>query len=70
MTPLPQVRTPPVALGVAGLLPSLAGVVLALVEPATRSVAAIVGGAYAALILSFLGGMWWMQALLRSDARW
>jgi hypothetical protein len=32
--------------------------------------AAIVGGGYAALILSFLGGMWWMQALLRSDGRW
>lgn len=70
MPQLPQVRTPPVALGVAGLLPALACVVLASVEPAARGVAAIVGGGYAALILSFLGGMWWMQALLRSDARW
>jgi hypothetical protein len=49
MTPLPQVRTPPAALGVAGLLPQIACVTLALVEP---------------------GGMWWMQALLRSDERW
>lgn len=70
MTSLPQVRTPPVALGAAGLLPSLACVTLAVVEPETRAAAVIVGGGYAALILSFLGGMWWMQALLRSDGRW
>lgn len=70
MTPLPQVRTPPVVLGVAGLLPQIACVTLAVLEPGTRAVAAILGGAYAALILSFLGGMWWMQALLRSDERW
>ncbi|MEH3103121.1 MAG: DUF3429 domain-containing protein [Sphingomonas phyllosphaerae] len=70
MTPLPQVRTPPAALGIAGLLPQIACVTLALVEPATRPAAAVVGGGYAALILSFLGGMWWMQALSRSDARW
>lgn len=70
MTPLPQVRTPPVALGVAGLLPQVACVALALAEPEMRATTAIVGGGYAALILSFLGGMWWMQALLRSDARW
>ncbi len=70
MTPLPHVRTPPVALGVAGLLPPLACAALAVFEPETRAMAAIVGGAYAALILSFLGGMWWMQALLRSDERW
>ncbi|MEG8040832.1 DUF3429 domain-containing protein [Sphingomonas sp. LR60] len=70
MTPLPQVRTPPAALGAAGLLPQIACVTLALVEPETRVAAAVVGGGYAALILSFLGGMWWMQALLRSDERW
>jgi len=70
MTSLPQVRTPPVALGAAGLLPQIACVTLALLEPTTRSAAAVVGGGYAALILSFLGGMWWMQALVRSDARW
>lgn len=70
MAALPQVRTPPVVLGAAGLLPAIACVTLAIVEPATRAAAAIVGGGYAALILSFLGGMWWMQALLRSDGRW
>jgi hypothetical protein len=70
MTPLPQVRTPPAALGAAGLLPQIACVTLALVEPETRMATAVVGGGYAALILSFLGGMWWMQALLRSDERW
>ncbi|VXC83549.1 DUF3429 domain-containing protein [Sphingomonas sp. 8AM] len=70
MTSPPQVRTPPVALGAAGLLPQIACVMLALIEPETRGAAAIVGGGYAALILSFLGGLWWMQALLRSDGRW
>lgn len=70
MTPLPQVRTPPVALGVVGLLPQFACVALALVAPPSRIAATVAGGGYVALILSFLGGMWWMQALLRSDARW
>ncbi|WP_341207945.1 DUF3429 domain-containing protein [uncultured Sphingomonas sp.] len=70
MTPLPQVRTPPAVLGVAGLLPQMACVAIALAEPEARMAAGVVGGGYAALILSFLGGMWWMQALLRSDERW
>ncbi|WP_028967208.1 DUF3429 domain-containing protein [Sphingomonas phyllosphaerae] len=70
MTPLPQLRTPPVALGAAGLLPQMACVAIALAEPGSRMAAGVIGGGYAALILSFLGGMWWMQALLRSDERW
>ena len=29
----------------------------------------IAGSVYAALILSFLGGLWWMEALIRQDRR-
>lgn len=53
---------PPIAfgLGFAGLLPQLAAL-LALVsgEPDWRFVALAAAFAYAALILSFLGGLWW-----------
>jgi hypothetical protein len=65
-----RLRTPPLALGGAGLVPQVACVLLALARAESRMVAGVVGGGYAALILSFLGGMWWMQALCRSDARW
>ncbi len=65
-----RLRAPPLALGGAGLLPQVACVLLALARADARMAAAVVGGGYAALILSFLGGMWWMQALCRSDARW
>lgn len=65
-----RVAVPPIALGAAGLLPQAACVLAALVRVDSRMAAAVIGGGYAALILSFLGGMWWMQALGRSDARW
>ena len=47
-------------LGYAGLLPQL-GVVLTLAagDPETRFSAMALGYAYAALILSFVGGLWW-----------
>jgi hypothetical protein len=50
----------PLWLGLAGLLPQLL-VVFALIggNPEARFVALACGFAYAALILSFLGGMWW-----------
>ena len=60
---------PPLVLGAAGVLPPLACVGLALVDPTLILPATIGGGLYAALILSFLGGMWWMEALLRRDER-
>jgi hypothetical protein len=53
---------PPVAriLGFAGLLPQLAVVAaLALLPPEIGFPASALGYAYAALILSFLGGLWW-----------
>ena len=55
-------RIPPLArlLGYAGLLPQIAVVaVLAVGDPASRFSALALGYAYAALILSFLGGLWW-----------
>lgn len=53
---------PPLArwLGLAGLLPQLAALALLLGgDPAVRFQALALGFAYAALILSFLGGLWW-----------
>lgn len=70
MTAPLRVQAPPVALGLAGLLPQAFCVALAMVRADSRVAAAVAGGGYAALILSFLGGMWWMQALSRSEARW
>ncbi len=70
MTPPLRIHAPPIALGLAGLLPQVACVALALMRDGSRLAAAVAGGGYAALILSFLGGMWWMQALARGDARW
>ncbi|BEV00170.1 DUF3429 domain-containing protein [Novosphingobium olei] len=50
-------------LGVAGLLPQLAALVAAHTETLHWSAIAA-GCVYAALIFSFLGGIWWVQALL------
>lgn len=47
-------------LGLAGLLPQLACVAILYAGPAEwREAALAIAFAYAALILSFLGGMWW-----------
>lgn len=55
-------------LGLAGLIPQVCAV-LALLgdDPATRFPALALAYAYAALILSFLGGLWWGIAA-KSDA--
>lgn len=50
-------------LGIAGLLPQVIAVFLVLTDPEQRWAALAVGYAYAALIFSFLGGIWWGQAL-------
>ncbi|UVO50101.1 DUF3429 domain-containing protein [Sphingomonas sp. SUN019] len=64
--PIPHIdgglRMPPIAkwLGYAGLLPQLWALTVLLVgNPESRFTALALGYAYAALILSFLGGMWW-----------
>lgn len=53
-------------LGLAGLLPQLASLLALWIGPAEwRAPALFIGWAYAALILSFLGGMWWGIAASR-----
>ena len=63
--PLPRLAF---VLGLAGLLPQL-GVVGSLLfdDPTTRYPALALGYAYAALILSFLGGLWWGLAARAAD---
>ncbi len=55
-------------LGYAGLLPQLLAVLLAYLGGETAFVAIAGGFAYAAAIFSFLGGVWWGQALMQSKA--
>lgn len=52
------------ALGYAGLLPQLGTLALAIGSDQGRWSAVAVGFGYAALIFSFLGGVWWGLALL------
>ena len=62
---------PPIAhwLGLAGLLPQVAAVLLILSgDPVWRFSAAAMAFAYAALIFSFLGGIWWGLAARDADA--
>lgn len=54
------------ALGFAGLLPQLGAALLAWLEIGDGALIAL---AYAALILSFLGGMWWGLALFRRSGQ-
>jgi hypothetical protein len=60
MTGRDTVAAFPLYLGLAGLLPQI-GVLAALLQGNAewKSTALIFGHAYAALIFSFLGGMWW-----------
>ncbi len=59
----PRADAPPALarrLGYAGLLPQAAALVVLIGgDPAWRFTALALGYAYAALILSFLGGLWW-----------
>jgi hypothetical protein len=56
---------PPIArsLGYAGLLPQIIALALVMSESEYTFVALAGGFAYAALIFSFLGGVWWGQAV-------
>lgn len=58
-------------LGLSGLLPQMLCLALALADPgmAELEAAGLAGLFYAALILSFLGGLWWMAAALGGMAR-
>ena len=66
LTALPR---PVLVLGLAGILPQAACVASALADPAARWEAGAAGCFYAATILSFLGGMWWANALAAGDRR-
>lgn len=55
-------------LGFAGLLPQLIALFLVATDAEQRWSAMAVGYAYAALIFSFLGGVWWGQALSIKNA--
>ena len=65
---------PPIArlLGLSGLLPQLGAVALLLSgDPQSRYSALAIAYAYAAIILSFLGGLWWgLAARTDSPPRW
>ncbi len=50
-------------LGLAGLLPQVAACIVALTYTEFTVYALVSGFAYAALIFSFIGGVWWGQAL-------
>lgn len=61
----------PYWLGMTGLLPQLLFVALAIYGGGWGWIALAAGFAYAALIFSFLGGVWWGQAMQRESApRW
>ncbi|UVO53005.1 DUF3429 domain-containing protein [Sphingomonas sp. SUN039] len=62
--PLPRMAA---VLGLAGLLPQIAAV-LATFSEADRFIGLAAGYFYAALILSFLGGLWWGVAASRKEA--
>jgi len=56
--------------GVAGLIPFLAPLGVAWGHPPWAAVALEVQAIYAAVILSFLGGIYWGLALTREAGRW
>lgn len=69
-----DVRGPPLAvlaLGYAGLLPPLPGIVLRASDlwpdPQLSGMLLLLGLVYGGLILSFLGGMWWGAACARRE---
>lgn len=52
------------ALGLVGIVPQAACVLVAVMMPGGRWFALAAGCCYAAVILSFLGGLWWMAVLI------
>jgi Protein of unknown function (DUF3429) len=54
--------------GFAGLLPQAIALFLVMTDAEQRWSALAVGYAYAALIFSFLGGIWWGQAIAMKNA--
>jgi hypothetical protein len=70
MAPIALPR-PLVLFGLSGILPQALCVVIAIGGGEGRWIALAAGCVYAGLILSFLGGLWWMAALLANErATW
>lgn len=67
-TPTPSLSGTARALGYAGILPQALCVGLILIGHEWRYVALAGGFAYAAAIFSFLGGVWWGQAVQNARA--
>lgn len=65
----PALPRPLVWLGLAGIAPQALCLATALLSGPWRWVALAAGCFYAALILSFLGGLWWMAGLLAGERR-
>ena len=59
----PDLAPPVITLGLTGIVPQAICLVAVLALPGARWFAIAAGCCYAAVILSFLGGMWWMAAL-------
>lgn len=59
----PSLTTPARVLGYAGLLPQIICLAMVLAQHEWRFAALAGGFAYAAAIFSFLGGVWWGQAV-------
>lgn len=68
MPPL-RLPRPLVVLGLAGWLPQAASVALVALSAPLQWAAMAAGCFYAAVILSFLGGLWWMAGLLEGERR-
>ncbi|MEM1131868.1 MAG: DUF3429 domain-containing protein [Pseudomonadota bacterium] len=62
-----SIKPLPLWLGYAGLLPQLACLVAVLMGGSAEWTAQAVAFGYAALIFSFLGGVWWGQAMVRPE---
>ena len=69
MTIAPALPRPLVWLGLAGVVPQAPCLAAALLSEPWRWVALAAGCFYAGLILSFLGGLWWMAGLLAGERR-
>jgi hypothetical protein len=61
---------PSIVLGLMGIAPQLAMLAVFEVSPDTSATVKQLSALYATIILSFLGGLWWMSALLARRQTW
>jgi hypothetical protein len=59
-----------IVLGLMGIAPQLAMLAVFEVSPDTSATVKQLSALYATIILSFLGGLWWMSALLARRQTW